>query len=84
MFDLVSKLCVTKLGDVEGMLHIEYEKLSANSLYFSQFFRLLVRSAVTTDLNTSVQCHVILLAHSFFITANFIRLDLIMIPGSSS
>ena len=48
-----------KLGDVEGILHIEYEKLSANSLYFSQFFRLLVGSAFTTDLNTSVHCHIL-------------------------
>ena len=65
------------------MLPIEYEKLICFPCISLSFCRLLIGSVVTVDLHASVHCHTNNFICSYYIKTNFIRFDLVVIPGLS-
>ena len=84
---LVSYL-IFKVGATFGEIkRYEYglNMKSSASLYFSQFLccRLLVGSDLTIVLHACVHWHTNNFICSYYIKANFIRFDLVVIPGSS-
>ena len=84
----VFKLGAT-FGDIEGMnnLWFEYVKLCFPFISLS-FCRLLVGLAVTIVLHASVQLATLIINYFIcsykYIKANFVKFDVIVIPGSSN